>query len=305
MLFSARYSDDPDGDDMTYSWTFGDGAEGSGRFTNHTYQFIGTYAASLMVSDGEKIDIDSFIVTIIERPVNHPPTAKIHVAKTTIYKGEDLTFDGRTSTDPDFDKLVYDWDFDATDGVDDWVRGAAVVRSWDATGAYVVTLMVSDGYETSTDSLTITVTTPPPPNVNPRAKAGPDIVTKVGKRVQLNGEGIDTDGHIVSWEWDLDGDGEFDTYSERDGTVSQSFDTPGIYTLRLRVTDNRGAISTDSIIVTVEKAGNGADDSPGLSVLLTLVALTLIAIPLKTRSATGAGGGIRGEKGGPSFKYGQ
>ena len=280
MLFSARYSEDPDNDALSYSWVFGDGAKGSGRFTNHTYIFVGDYGSSLMVSDGEKIDIDIFIVHVIERPVNNPPLAVIKIASGSVHEGKDLMLDGSSSFDPDFDRLVYDWDLDASDGVDDLIRGAVVAGRWDKEGAYTVTLMVTDGRTTSKNTTTIIVTKPPPPNVKPIANAGPEIETEVGKGLQISGSGNDPDGFITKWEWDLDMDGIYDTFSEADGTLYHSFTEPGLYTLKLRVTDNRGGTSTDSITVKVEKAGEGGNDSPGPGALLTLAALTITSIGL-------------------------
>ena len=280
MLFSARYSEDPDNDALSYSWVYGDGAKGAGRFTNHTYIFKGDYGSSLMVSDGEKIDIDIFIVHVIERPINNPPLAVIMVESGSVHKGKELMLDGSSSFDADFDRLVYDWDLDASDGVDDLIRGAVVAGRWDEEGAYTVTLMVTDGRETSKNTTTIIVTKPPPPNVKPIANAGPDIETEVGKGLQISGSGNDPDGFITKWEWDLDKDGKYDTFSEADGTLYHTFTEPGIYTLKLRVTDNRGGTSTNSIIVKVEKAGEGGNDSPGPGALLALVALSIVSIGL-------------------------
>ena len=280
VLFSARYSKDPDGDTLSYSWVFGD--EGTGRFTNHTYLFVGDYGASLMVGDGEKIDIDTFVIHVTQRPINNPPTAVITVGRTSVHVDVELMFDGRASTDPNLDRLTYDWDFDATDGTDDWVRGMVVYATWEETGAYIVTLKVSDGQESSQATTTITVSRPPPPNIEPKAKAGPDIETKVGESLQIRGERSDPDGMIVKWEWDLDNDGSFDTYNEHDGTLYRTFDEPGRYTLKLRVTDDRGGTSTDSIIVKVEKADDGKD-TPGPGVLFSMAALAIVTILMKNR----------------------
>jgi PKD repeat protein len=48
--FDASGSYDPDGNPMTYEWTFGDGASGVGRATAHTYD-AGSYQAMLRVTD--------------------------------------------------------------------------------------------------------------------------------------------------------------------------------------------------------------------------------------------------------------
>ncbi len=49
--FDASVSSDADGAIADYSWSFGDGANGSGVTTDHTYAVSGSYAAQLTVTD--------------------------------------------------------------------------------------------------------------------------------------------------------------------------------------------------------------------------------------------------------------
>lgn len=301
VFFSARYTDDPDGDPLTYSWVFGDGGEGSGRFTNHTYIYEGQYGASLLVSDGDKVDIDSFTVTILEPPLNHAPKAVINVGKTQVMEGEELQMDGNSSFDADKDAIRLDWDFDASNGVDDWIRGSPVTNIWPEAGTYTVTLKVFDGNLADTATVTITVIEAPPPNKKPQANAGPNWEIEAGKSLEIAGEGSDPDGRIVSWEWDVDGDGNYDIYNELDGVLVRTFDEPGVYTLRLRVTDERGATATDSAIVTVNEASGGGNDSPGPAALLAVLALLIAWMTLWNRSKGGSWSCFTYEKDGPSF----
>jgi hypothetical protein len=70
-----------------------------------------------------------------------------------------------------------------------------------------------------------------------------------GELVNFFSTSRDVDGFITSQAWDLDDDGQFD-----DGVntlASRSFDTPGRYTVRLRVVDDRGASQTASANVSV------------------------------------------------------
>ena len=53
VSFNASGSIDPDGDPLTYAWSFGDGASGSGAQTTHTYENPGTYGVVLRVTDPE------------------------------------------------------------------------------------------------------------------------------------------------------------------------------------------------------------------------------------------------------------
>ena len=64
-------SEDPDDDTLAHSWDFGDGQTSSEESPVHTYARIGTYTASLTVSDGEGTDIAQ--ATIRVRAANTPP----------------------------------------------------------------------------------------------------------------------------------------------------------------------------------------------------------------------------------------
>jgi PKD repeat protein len=50
--FNGTGSADPDGDALTYAWTFGDGATGTGATPSHVYKSPGTFTIGLTVGDG-------------------------------------------------------------------------------------------------------------------------------------------------------------------------------------------------------------------------------------------------------------
>ena len=68
--FDASSSTDADGDPLTYSWQFGDGASGSGLTTSHTYSSVGTYDAILTVDDGQFTDFTCVTITVTNQPAN-------------------------------------------------------------------------------------------------------------------------------------------------------------------------------------------------------------------------------------------
>ncbi len=96
VSFSGSGSTDPNGDSLTYSWNFGDGATGSGTSTSHTYSSAGPYTAVLTVSDGRG-GSDTATVGIT---VGTPPVASISTpASGAKYSaGNTVSFSG-TATD--------------------------------------------------------------------------------------------------------------------------------------------------------------------------------------------------------------
>ena len=64
VALHATASGDPDGDALTYSWDFGDGASGAGASVQHAYTAGGAYQATVTVSDGTLSATDAAAVEI-------------------------------------------------------------------------------------------------------------------------------------------------------------------------------------------------------------------------------------------------
>jgi hypothetical protein len=145
ISFDGSDSSDPDGDELTYAWTFGDGESGTGVTPTHTYTSAGTYNVCLTVNDGT-IDSDEVCTTAV---INTPPIADAGGP----YLGAvntDIPFDGSSSSDPDGDDLTYAWDFgDGNPGT-----GETPTHSYTTAGIYEVCLTVNDGYVDSNEVCT-------------------------------------------------------------------------------------------------------------------------------------------------------
>ena len=82
------------------------------------------------------------------------------------------------------------------------------------------------------------------------AVAGNDRTVHEGEKVQFDGsESRATESTIVSYDWDMDGDGEFDDASGVKPTYV--FNTVGVYNVVLRVVDDKGNQAYDEVKVTV------------------------------------------------------
>ena len=88
ITFSAAGSSDPDGDSMTFSWTFGDGNDGTGLTTSHTYLTSGDYVVRLTVGDGTYETTTSRSITVLDSSAREP-NAEITANKDNDCEGDD------------------------------------------------------------------------------------------------------------------------------------------------------------------------------------------------------------------------
>jgi plastocyanin len=87
----------------------------------------------------------------------------------------------------------------------------------------------------------------------------------------------DPDGTLVRWEWDLDGDGSFETSSTA-GTVTHSYLSPGAVTVRMRAIDNgneASAVAEQALSVVAAGSASSIDRTAPRATRLKLKGLTL------------------------------
>ena len=97
-----------------------------------------------------------------------------------------------------------------------------------------------------------------PPNEAPVADADGPYSTVEGGQTLLDGSGSsDLDGVIVSYEWDLDGDGQYDDATG--ATATYNAGPSGVFSVGLQVTDDRGGTGADTAQITVGNVGPTAE----------------------------------------------
>ncbi len=122
-------------------------------------------------------------------------------------------------------------------------------HAYGKVGKYTATICVSssDGRETcNKNSIEIF-------NAMPICIPGPDLHATLGQPISIEGSGVDPDGKIVKWEWDLNGDGKFDLASASSSKFQYTFSKLGIFPMVLRVTSEDGKQATATRKVEVRK----------------------------------------------------
>jgi hypothetical protein len=185
----------------------------------------------------------------------------------TVQVGNTVTLDGTGSTNPSgAGTLTYSWSFSSKPGGSNAVlnnpTSAMPTFVVDVAGTYMVSLTVSNGFGSSSASVTIGTGAVPPV-----ANAGPSQVAKAGNTVTLNGGGSTNPSGIgtLSYSWSFvskpAGSG---TTLVNPTSVTPSFlvDTGGTYVINLTVSNGVGSNSATTTVSTngVPPTGNAGPD---------------------------------------------
>jgi glucose/arabinose dehydrogenase len=88
VQFSGDQSSDPDGDALTYNWTFGDGTTSTAPNPVYTYTVNGVFVATLVVTDARGTRSAPAVVRVY--PGNTPPVLTVSVDETPFRVGQVL-----------------------------------------------------------------------------------------------------------------------------------------------------------------------------------------------------------------------
>ncbi|WP_196140748.1 PKD domain-containing protein [Aliikangiella sp. G2MR2-5] len=167
VLLSGENSNDPDGDALTYQWSFTSLPEGSSADLDNAMTSApsfyadraGTYIIQLVVSDGElESSADSVSIVANEPGQNVAPHANAGNDKIA-YTGKVMTLDASQSSDANGDVLSYIWSLEEkpVDSDAEILSSNTSSPSFtpDVEGSYVISLVVNDGELNSESDLLI------------------------------------------------------------------------------------------------------------------------------------------------------
>ena len=154
VSFDASNSSDPDGDNLEYSWNFGDGSSGTGLTIAHEFINPGSYEVELVVSDGSLTNSITQFIQV--DAANNPPKADFTVSIQEGVAPLKVVFNAQSSSDPEDDVLAFNWDF----GNGQTGSGDGISNVYNNPGIYTATLWVSDGEFTDEVSKEIVVRDP-------------------------------------------------------------------------------------------------------------------------------------------------
>lgn len=262
VTLDGSQSLDPDGDALTYLWSFATTPSGSQASlagidtaaASFVLDVAGTYVAQLSVSDGT---LTSAPDTVTITTANVAPVAYAGPDQAGVPLQATVVLSGLGSIDADGDPLAFAWallsrpagsaiTLDAADTATPWFVP-------DVAGDYIIQLIVHDGIGTSAPD-TVVVSTDRPP----AARAGVDQSVATGATVLLDGStSSDPEGGPLTFSW---------TFASRPAGSVAAVDTPslatatfvadreGVYQIELTVVDQAGISAADTLSVTATDA---------------------------------------------------
>jgi PKD repeat protein len=279
VTFDGSASTAPQGTVNSWTWSFGDGASGTGSLITHVYNTAGTYTATLRVGDSTGA-LGEAAISIVVNPL--PPTAPSNLTATptgTFGTWILLAWQDNSTNETGFD--IERCQGSGCANFAFWGRaGTSSTSSSDSVNAgttyrYRIRAFNSGGYSAYSNIATVVT---PGSNQPPTAVMSAAPTTGVGPlSVTFNGSGsTDPDGTIASWAWSF-GDGA----SGSGTTITHVYTAAGTYVPTLTVTDNGGATSTTSTSIVVN-----APALPSPPANLTATALSRSSIGLAWTNTT-------------------
>ncbi|MEM2875122.1 MAG: PKD domain-containing protein [Candidatus Hadarchaeales archaeon] len=198
----------------------------------------GTHEITIIVRGPGGMERSCVLTLTVNEIPNEPPVAGFSFSPSSPTTADNVQF---TDNSADPDGTVSSWSWDFGDGSTSTQKNP--VHRYASAGTYTITLTVTDDKgATGSASREITVANLPPTAGFVYASG----LLLIDDDIQFTDNSTDSDGTIVSWSWNF-GDGS--TSTQRNPT--HRYASAGTYTVRLTVTDDKGATDNTSRTVQV------------------------------------------------------
>ncbi|MBL8026515.1 MAG: FG-GAP repeat protein, partial [Fibrobacteres bacterium] len=189
-------ANDPDDDNLTYSWFVQGSAYSIGPNLQMPTSFSDSGQKQIMVivSDGSITDTAIFFVLISNS--NRPPVFSA-LRDTFVYEGSSIGFRS-SAVDPDDDVLTYAW---YIDGIA-YIAGdtISIVSTYSDSGVRTLSCIATDGSLQDTVTFMVTIkNTNRPPVLN----AIRDTIMNEGETITILTSAVDPDGDVVTYFWSV------------------------------------------------------------------------------------------------------
>jgi len=245
---------------------------GKNASCSFTLPFDTTYAWYVIANDSlQQNQSDIWFFTTKQRPPeNQKPVANPGGPYVTKLN-QTVSFNGSQSIDPDGTIIFYRWNFG--DGSSQ-ILDISPDHTYADPGVYTVTLtVVDDDGRSSMANTTATIQGVIFINNPPVATCIAPSTAIMGQEVSFDASlSNDTDGTIVGYRWDFNGDGTYDTDWVTTPVITTTFSSTGSYVVTLEVIDNNDAVSPYSTTVSVKEAQK---NTPGFDILFVFAALLI------------------------------
>ena len=240
---------DPDGDVLTYAWTFGDGGKGDVAATQvaavldqtHTYANAGIYPVTFTADDGRAGGTKSITLNLNILPNTKPTLTVVQAPIGQPYANVPLTFTA-TVTDPDGDVPWITWNFG---------DGSALVtgqnpptHSFAAAGITLVTATADDlkgGTATWSTALSVLANRPPVAALSTTPASLGNLFQSKAYPFAATATDPDAGDSIAQYQWDFGDDSAIQNTVLPNSSHTYLSTFTGTAAVRVRAVDNHGS----------------------------------------------------------------
>jgi len=245
--FDASASHDTDGAVVSFRWDFdGDGEyehnSGTVPRVEHRFDRTGLHIINLRIMDDSGAGASATTTVYVETLMAAVFTAAPDTGTAPLW----VTFDPTSSYAPG-GITIYQWDFEG-DGEWDVTTAYPNIQQhrYEEGGIYEPRLLIRDGWDREAETTAaVAVSTGSTSRVRAIPAAGPRPL-----EVEFRADAYDV-SYPRHFEWDLDGDYEYETDGGISGVITHVFDTIGAHWVCVRITGGVGELLYDGIEVMV------------------------------------------------------